>query len=90
MVVDLGRDAGKGEQNERQKGFHRESFRIRYIAKAMMARPILIHKGDNTHNHDHAITLQSFKMMNAKSSNVLKPIPLDELLFDIVLQFFVY
>jgi len=39
-----------------------------------------IHKGDNTHTHDHVITLHNFKTINATKSNPVIPIP--ELLFD--------
>ena len=46
-----------------------------------MTNPALIQIGDNTHHHDHAMTLQSFRVMNTMVRRPAKPIPPDVLLF---------
>jgi hypothetical protein len=47
-----------------------------------------IHKGHNTQNQDHVITLHSFNVMKTIANKPVNPIPLlfDEL-FDIILIF---
>lgn len=46
-----------------------------------MTNPAVIQIGDNTHHHDHAMTLQSLRVMNTMVRRPAKPAPLDVLLF---------
>ena len=51
-----------------------------------MTNPAEIHKGLNTHHHDQLIILTNFKPINKTVNKPVNPIPLDDVLFELLLK----